>query len=90
MPQRKCALKRLRVDRKKAQANATKKSELKKELKNFRSLLNSGKNEEAKAQLKVVFARLDRAVSKGLLHKNTAARRKSSLSLVMAKKGSVS
>ncbi|MDD2866425.1 MAG: 30S ribosomal protein S20 [Candidatus Omnitrophica bacterium] len=86
MPQRKCALKRLRVDKTRAQANAQKRSELKKELKSFRSLVTQGKIDEAKAQMKVVFAKLDRAVSKGILHKNTAGRRKSSLTLSLNKK----
>ncbi|MFA5314499.1 MAG: 30S ribosomal protein S20 [Candidatus Omnitrophota bacterium] len=79
-------MKRLRVDKTRAQANAQKRSELKKELKSFRSLVTQGKIDEAKAQMKVVFAKLDRAVSKGILHKNTAGRRKSSLTLSLNKK----
>lgn len=86
MPQRKCALKRLRVDKKRARANAEKKSELKKETKNFRSLVTQAKIDEATTQLKIVFAKLDRAVSKGILHKNTASRRKSSLTLALRNK----
>jgi small subunit ribosomal protein S20 len=86
MPQRKCASKRLRVDKARAQANAQKRSELKKEMKTFRSLITQGKTDEARAQLKVVFAKLDRAVSKGILHKNTVSRRKSSLTLALNKK----
>lgn len=86
MPQRKCALKRLRVDKTRAQANAEKRSELKKEIKSFRSLVTQGKTDEANAQLKVVCAKLDRAVGKGILHKNTASRRKSSLTLSLKKK----
>ena len=86
MPQRKCASKRLRVDKARAQANAQKKSELKKEIKTFRSLVAQGKIEEAKTQMKVVFAKLDRAANKGILHKNTVSRRKSSLSLSLNKK----
>ncbi|MFA5039079.1 MAG: 30S ribosomal protein S20 [Candidatus Omnitrophota bacterium] len=85
MPQRRCALKRLRVDKTKAKANANRKAELKKELKGLRSLISQGKTDEAKTQLRVVFAKLDRAVCKGLLHKNTAARRKSSLSVMISK-----
>ena len=86
MPQRRCALKRLRVDKTKGLANATKKADLKKELKGFRALVLQGKTDEAKNQLKVVFAKLDRAAAKGLLHKNTAARRKSTLSLMLKAK----
>ncbi|MDD5019171.1 MAG: 30S ribosomal protein S20 [Candidatus Omnitrophica bacterium] len=86
MPQRKCAQKRLRVDKKRAQANAEKRSELKKELKKFRSLISQGKIDEAKSQIKIVFSKLDRAVGKGILHKNTVSRRKSSLTLSLSKK----
>ncbi|MFB3919706.1 30S ribosomal protein S20 [Candidatus Velamenicoccus archaeovorus] len=86
MPQRKCASKRLRVDKTRSLANAEKRSQIKKEIKNFRSLVTQGKIDEAKAQLKAVFAKLDRAVSKGILHKNTASRRKSYLSRVLNKK----
>lgn len=81
MPQRKCAAKRLRVDKTKALANKKAKSNLKKELKNFHSLIQQGKMDEAKEKIKVVFSKLDRAATKGLLHKNTVARQKSSLSL---------
>lgn len=85
MPQRKCAAKRLRVDKTKARHNSQIKSELKKELKSLRSLLATKKLEEAKEQLKKVFSRLDRAAAKGLIHKNTASRRKSNLSLTLKK-----
>lgn len=81
MPQRKCAAKRLRVDKTKNLHNSRIKSELKKELKSFRSLIASGKTSEAKERIKTIFSKLDRAASKGLIHKNTAARRKSTLSL---------
>lgn len=79
MPQRKCAAKRLRVDKTKALRNVRIKSELKKELKGLRGLINSGKMDEAKKKLRLVYATLDRAATKGILHKNTAARHKSSL-----------
>ncbi len=81
MPQRKCAQKRLRVDKTKALHNLTIKADLKKVLKNLRSLITSGKTEEAKKEIKTAFAKLDRAAAKGLIHKNTAARRKSRLSI---------
>lgn len=86
MPQRKCAAKRLRVDKQKRIYNLTAKAELKKELKGLRSLIALGKLAEAKEKIKIVFSKLDRAASKGLLHKNTAARRKSGLSLMLNKK----
>ena len=81
MPQRKCAAKRLRIDHKRNLHNHQLKSDLKKELKNLRALIAQDKKSEAQPKMKVVFAKLDRAAAKGLLHRNTAARRKSNLSL---------
>jgi len=81
MPQRKCAQKRLRVDKTKALHNLQLKTGLKKEIKGLRSLISQGKFDEGKEKIKTVFAKLDRAAAKGIIHKNTAARRKSILSL---------
>jgi small subunit ribosomal protein S20 len=86
MPQRKCAQKRLRVDKTKALHNVNVKIDLKKELKGLRILISQGKIDEAKTKIKVVFAKLDRAAAKGIIHKNTASRRKSNLSLKLNKK----
>ena len=84
MPQRKCAAKRLRVDKKKRTQNLKARSDLKKELKGLRSLIAQAKLDEAREKIKVVFSKLDRAAAKGLIHKNTAARRKSNLSLKLS------
>ena len=81
MPQRKCAQKRLRVDKAKLSHNLMMKTDLKKELKGLRNLISTGKIDEAKEKIKVVFAKLDRAAAKGIIHKNTASRRKSGFSL---------
>lgn len=81
MPQRKCAQKRLRVDKTKAERNLAIKANLKKELKGLRSLITAGKLDEAKEKIKSVFCLLDRAAAKGIIHKNTASRRKSGFAL---------
>ncbi|MGE5279922.1 MAG: 30S ribosomal protein S20 [Deltaproteobacteria bacterium] len=86
MPQRKAAIKRLRIDKKRTQSNAGLKADLKKVLKGFKALVAKQQLEEAKAQLKIAYASLDRAVTKGILHRNTAARRKSSLALMLSKR----
>ena len=86
MPQRKCAAKRLRVDKTKKLHNISVRSDLKKELKGLRILVNQGKIAEAKEKMRLVFAKLDRAAAKGLIHKNTAARRKSGISIALNKK----
>ena len=81
MPQRKCAQKRLRVDKTKLTHNLAMKSDLKKELKGLKNLISTGKMDEAKEKIKIVFAKLDRAAAKGIIHKNTASRRKSKFSI---------
>ncbi len=86
MPQRKCAQKRLRADKKLIAHNQEIKSNLKKTLKGMKALIAAGKFDEAKTQLAVAYAKLDLAVTKGILHKNTAARRKSSLASKLNKK----
>ena len=83
MPQRKCAAKRLRADRQRSAHNFELKSGLKKELKGLRLLVRQGKLDEAKSRLRQAFAKFDRAAAKGILHKNTAARRKSVLSRLL-------
>jgi small subunit ribosomal protein S20 len=83
MPQRKCAAKRLRIDKKLKLHNNQLKIDIKKELKSFRALVADGKKSEAQEKIKIVFAKLDRASTKGILHKNTAARRKSNLSTAL-------
>lgn len=85
MPQRKCAAKRLKADKKRVLHNNRLKGELKKELKGLRALIQQKKITEAKEKIKTVFSKLDRAAAKGIIHKNTAARRKASLSLIVNK-----
>jgi len=80
LPQRKTALKRLRVDRKKHLHNLKIKTSLKKILKKFLSLVSEKKLDEAKENFKQVVVSLDKAVSQGIIHKNTAARKKSRFS----------
>lgn len=86
MPQRKCAAKRLRIDKKRRLENLKTKSDLKKEVKGLRLLIAQSKFDEAKEKIKVVFSKLDRAATKGLIHRNTAARLKSGFSLKLKKK----
>ena len=86
MPQRKCAQKSLRADKNLITHNQMMKADLKKTLKGIKSLIATGKIDEAKTQLSSAYAKLDRAVTKGILHKNTAARRKANLASRLNKK----
>jgi len=83
LPQRRSGVKALRINKKRHTRNLTIKTELKKTLKKFQALVSEKKLEEAKAALKVVFKKIDKAAKRNLLHKNTAARRKSHFSQLL-------
>ena len=65
--------------------NKANKSELKTNLKKFDAALVSGDKAAAEAAYKVAVKSVDKAEQKGLLHKNNAARKKSSMALQMNK-----
>ena len=65
--------------------NKANKSELKTNLKKFDAALVSGDKDAAAAAYQVAVKAVDQAVVKGVLHKNNAARKKSSLTLKMNK-----
>ena len=61
--------------------NKADKSELKTNLKKFDAALVSGDKAAAEAAYKVAVKAVDQAVVKGVLHKNNAAHKKSSMTL---------
>ena len=63
--------------------NKADKSELKTNLKKFDAALVSGDKAGAEAAYKTAVKAVDQAVNKGILHKNNAARKKSSITLKM-------
>jgi len=75
MPNIKSAKKRVKVTKTKTERNKAYKSALRTFIKNA---LNANENEKSSA-VKVAIKKLDQAVSKGILHKNTAARKKASV-----------
>lgn len=76
MPNIKSAKKRVKVIKTKTLQNQMFKSQLKTAVKKFETSLGEGK-EAASAAYAAVVKKTDQAVAKGILHKNTAARRKS-------------
>ena len=80
MPNIKSAKKRVKVTAVKNLNNDMAKSELKTCIKKFDAALATDKT-AAKEAYTVAVSKIDRAVSKGILHKNTAARKKSALTL---------
>ena len=65
--------------------NKANKSELKTTLKKFDAALAGGDKAAAEAAYLAAVKTVDQAVQKGLLHKNNAARKKSSLTLKLNK-----
>ena len=65
--------------------NKAEKSALKTAVKKFEAALAEGDRAAAEAAHKEAVVKVDKAVNKGLLHKNTAARKKSSMNLQLNK-----
>jgi small subunit ribosomal protein S20 len=75
----KSQIKRNKQNEKARLRNKATKSELKTEIRKFRAAAEAGDAEATVAQLRVATRKLDKAVSKGVLHKNQAANRKSAI-----------
>ena len=79
MPNIKSAIKRVSVIEKKTLRNNMIKSEYRTAIKKFETAVAEGKKDEAEALLKFATKKIDGAWSKGVIKKNTASRKKSSL-----------
>jgi len=75
----KSAKKRIKVAASKAMRNKSVKSRVKTELKKLEAIIEAGDQSAAEAQVKVVISYIDKAESKGVFHKNAAARKVSSV-----------
>ena len=71
--------KRILTNEKARLRNKAVKSELRTTIRQFREAVASGDGEKAQAALKLASKKLDKAVSKGVIHKNQAANRKSAI-----------
>lgn len=79
MPNIKSAIKRVNVIEKKTLRNNMIKSEYKTAIKRFEEALASNNVEEATKLFSVATKKIDQACTKGVIVKNTAARKKSNL-----------
>ncbi|GAK39608.1 30S ribosomal protein S20 [Paenibacillus urinalis] len=79
MPNIKSAVKRVKTNDKRRALNASQKSALRTAVKAADQALTTNEVETAKAAIQAASKKLDKAVSKGLVHKNAAARKKSRL-----------
>ncbi|MDI6603584.1 30S ribosomal protein S20 [Aceticella autotrophica] len=75
----KSAKKRILVTAKKTLKNKMIKSKVKTAISKFEKNLSAGNIDESKKTLKAAIRELDKAYSKGVLHRNTIARKKSRL-----------
>ncbi len=80
MPNIKSAKKRVKIIEKKTLRNNMIKSAYKTAVKKFEQAIEAGNIEEAKVLLSEATKKIDQACTKGVLVKNTAARKKSGLS----------
>ena len=81
----KSAKKRILTSNKKAEANKAVKTGVKSVIKNVRTAVESGDKAAAQDALKKAEAIIDKAATKGVLHKNTAANKVSKLASSVAK-----
>ena len=77
MPSSSSAAKRHRQSLTNRLRNRSYKSQLKTRAKIFLAAVSENDKENAQSEYRTLSSMLDRAVSKGILHKNTAARKKS-------------
>ena len=75
----KSQLKRIKTNEKARERNKAVKSELKTAIRSTREAVVAGDKDKATAALALASKKLDKAVSKGVIHKNQAANRKSAI-----------
>jgi small subunit ribosomal protein S20 len=75
----KSQLKRIRTNEKARLRNKSIKSSLKTAIRRFREAAAAGENDRAQSELLAATRALDKAVSKGVIHRNQAANRKSAM-----------
>ena len=88
MANHKSALKRVRQNVKRTAHNRSMRADLRTNIKKFRILQESGNLEQLRDAYTSVQKNIDKAVTKGVLHKSTGARYKSRLALSLAKSSS--
>ncbi len=75
----KSQLKRIRTNEKARLRNKSIKSSLKTAIRRFREAAAAGEKDRALSELRTASRQLDKAVSKGVIHRNQAANRKSAM-----------
>ncbi|RUQ12325.1 30S ribosomal protein S20 [Corynebacterium genitalium] len=77
--------KRVLTNEKRRQRNKSVRSATRTEIRKFREAVESGDKSAAEAQLRVASRKLDKAVTKGVFHRNSAANKKSNMARALNK-----
>ena len=77
--------KRVLTNEKRRQRNKSFRSATRTEIRKFREAVESGDKAAAEAQLRVASRKLDKAVTKGVFHRNSAANKKSNMARALNK-----
>lgn len=85
MPNTRSQLKRMRQNERRRLRNKAIRSRTRTFIRRFREALASGDRAAAEQAYRIAARELDKAVSKGVLHKNNAAHRKSKMARALAK-----
>lgn len=81
----KSQIKRNKTNEAARQRNQSVRSALRTSIRNFRETVAGGNKDEAAAMLVATSRQLDKAASKGIIHKNQAANKKSAMSVAVNK-----
>ena len=81
MANRRSSIKKIRVDKRRRERNVQVISELRTAARKVNNFIVAKKAVEAAKESHNLFSKLDRAVKKGILHQNSASRRKSRIHL---------
>ncbi len=81
----KSAKKRIKVIRAKTLRNQIFRSQMRTMIKKYDAALATGDKEQATAAYRLAVKKIDQAVSRGILHKNNAARKKSQFTVKLNK-----
>ena len=87
MPNIKSAKKRVKTIATKTLQNKMFRTALKTDIKKYETALAAGDKASAEVAYKAAIKKVDKAAAKGILHKNTAARKKSSFTTKLNKLG---
>lgn len=87
MPNTKSAAKAMRQSRRRHQINLKTKAKFKTATKQVKKLVSDNNVNDALTALREAMSALDKAVKKGVIHKNTASRKKSRMAKAIAKIG---